>query len=79
MAAVVATAAASLHSWKAAAWWLERRLPDLYGARLDLRVSEQTREQEIEDHSTDAERAARLRALVEEAQRRLDAVQAEPS
>jgi hypothetical protein len=72
MAAVVATAAASLHSWKAAAWWLERRLPDLYGPRLDLRVAEQAPEQELEDHTTEAERAARLRLLVEEAQRRLE-------
>jgi hypothetical protein len=40
MAAVVAKAAAALGSWKAAAFWLERRLGDAYGAKLDLHVDE---------------------------------------
>jgi hypothetical protein len=70
MAAVVATAAVSLHSWKAAAWWLERRLPDLFGARLDLRIADRPTEEELEEKLSDEQRGERMQALVDEWQRR---------
>jgi hypothetical protein len=72
MAAVVATAAASLHSWKAAAWWLSRRLPEIYGDRLDLSIEEKPIESEIEEHYSEDQIAERLRELAEEALRRVE-------
>jgi hypothetical protein len=79
MAGVVATAAASLHSWKAAAWWLERRLPDLYGARLDLRVADASIEDELEASTTAEFRDERMEELIAEWQRRKAEAAAEPS
>jgi hypothetical protein len=70
MAAVVARAAATLGSWRAAAFWLERRLPDLYGVKLDLRVTDAPPEGELEEKLTPEQRDERMQALVDEWQRR---------
>jgi hypothetical protein len=41
MGAVIARAAAGMGSWRAAAFWLERRWVDSYGPRLDLHVEDE--------------------------------------
>jgi hypothetical protein len=73
MAAVVARAAVTLGSWRAAAFWLERRLPDLYGPRLDLSIEEKPIESEIEERYSQEQIDERLRLLAEEALRRVEA------
>lgn len=40
MAAVIARAAARMGSWRAAAFWLERRLPESYGPKVELHVDD---------------------------------------
>lgn len=51
MATVVAPAAVTLGSWRAAAFWMERRLPDLFGLKLDVHV-ERSPEQELDEQFT---------------------------
>lgn len=71
MGAVIAKAAGSLGSWRAAAFWLERRLSSDFGPRIDLQLGLRPPEQEIEEKLTPELRANRLRVLADEAQRRL--------
>jgi hypothetical protein len=63
MSAVIARAAGSLGSWKAAAFWLERRLPDLYGSKIDLRLEARPIEEELEEKMSDEQRRERMREL----------------
>jgi hypothetical protein len=72
MAAVVATAAVKLGSWRAAAWWLERRLSDVYGekAQLAIEFDTPTLEDRLAAEKTPEELDAQLEALAEEVLRR---------
>ncbi len=68
MAASIAVAAAR-GSWRAAAFWLERRLGDAYGQRLDVKV-EATLEDRFDAELTDDELQRHALELADEVQRR---------
>jgi hypothetical protein len=72
MAASVARAASALGSWKAAAWWLERRMGDVYGPKdkLAIEFDTPTLEDRIAADNTAEELDARLDLLAEEILRR---------
>lgn len=46
MGMVIARAAAAMGSWRAAAFWMERRWPESYGPKLDLHVDERADEED---------------------------------
>ena len=71
LASVIVTAAVKLKSHRAALAFLERRFPDVWAQRLDLRVEQRLPEEEVEAAFTPEQRRARLREIVEEGQRRL--------
>ncbi len=71
MAASIAAAAAR-GSWRAAAFWLERRLGDAYGQRLDVKV-EATLEDRIDAALSDDELQRHALELADEVQRRFGA------
>lgn len=72
MAAVIARAAAGLGSWKAAQFWLERRLGE-YGPRALLTVHDErvSMEDELAETLTPEDLEAKLDSLAAEAVRRL--------
>lgn len=74
---------AKMGDWKAAAWLLERRLPEIYGKRELAPIQPQTEEKpnaikiEIVDASSDAERMKRLEREVDDEVNGMPAIDAE--